>query len=175
MDGVPSLEELMECNSYVRERFLSCQNRLLVILWGSFQKAISELARLYRGMLCLRLSHCRSFFLGMLFDQLEFMFWFCIVVISFTIACTLLPTFCSHCIDPPRFFAKIPCVYSVLPHNIHIISLISKRCFLSLRFTLCLPIFLILDKLDNRCDNQCLIQALFRIESFYQCKYLAHE
>ncbi|VDK38148.1 unnamed protein product [Taenia asiatica] len=78
MDGVPSLEELMECNSYVRERFLSCQNRLFVILWGSFQKAISELARLYR------------------------------------------------------------------------------------------------DKLDNRCDNQCLIQALFRIESFYQCKYLDH-
>ncbi|KAL5960799.1 hypothetical protein TSMEX_011468 [Taenia solium] len=75
MDGIPSLEELMECNSYVRERFLSCQNRLLVILWGSFQKAISELARLYR------------------------------------------------------------------------------------------------DKLDNRCDNQCLIQALFRIESFYQCNW----
>ncbi|VDM36042.1 unnamed protein product [Hydatigera taeniaeformis] len=72
MDGVSSLEELMECNSYVRGRFLSCQNRLFVILWGSFQKAISGLARLYK------------------------------------------------------------------------------------------------EKLDNRCDNQCLLQALYRIESFYQ-------
>ncbi|EUB62784.1 hypothetical protein ECG_06819 [Echinococcus granulosus] len=72
MDEALSLDELMECNSYVKGRYLSCQNHLCVILWGSFQKAISELARLYK------------------------------------------------------------------------------------------------DKLDNRCDNRCLVQVLYRIESFYQ-------
>ncbi|VDD81891.1 unnamed protein product [Mesocestoides corti] len=47
----PSFEDLVASNRYVRERLLSCQNPLLVGLWGFFEKAATGLTRLYKGKL----------------------------------------------------------------------------------------------------------------------------
>lgn len=49
MEGLPDYDDLVENNEYVRQRFLACHDRLVVILWGSFQKAISDLSLLYKG------------------------------------------------------------------------------------------------------------------------------
>lgn len=49
MHWMPSLDDLVEENGYVRNRYLTCHNRLVITLWGSFQKAIADLTQLYKG------------------------------------------------------------------------------------------------------------------------------
>ncbi|KAM7543218.1 hypothetical protein Aperf_G00000009663 [Anoplocephala perfoliata] len=55
MHRIPGLDDLIEENGYVKNRYLTCHNRLVVTLWGSFQKAIADLTQLYKDKLD---NHC---------------------------------------------------------------------------------------------------------------------
>lgn len=49
MNRIPDFDDLVENNEYIRNRYLACHDRLVVILWGSFQRAIADLTQLYKG------------------------------------------------------------------------------------------------------------------------------
>ncbi|VDO03033.1 unnamed protein product [Rodentolepis nana] len=51
MTRMPDFDDLVESNEYVRNRYLACHDRLVVILWGSFQRAIADLTQLYKEKL----------------------------------------------------------------------------------------------------------------------------